>query len=144
MAKRWITALCACMWIPWVLAQSPSEPPEVFAHSSVGVQQLTSAQLRSIFMMRQVKWPNGTPIRVYVLPPKSTTHLLFVEQKLQLFPYQLERVWQKLTYSGTGAPPIEVPDLASMVELVQSTPGAIGYGEIKEKPSALQIIQIKP
>lgn len=144
MAKRWLIALCALLMIPWVLAVPPTTQPEVIAHSSVPVKQLTSAQLRSIFMMRQVKWPDGLPIRVYVLPSNAPIHMVFVEQRLQLFPYQLDRVWKKLTYSGTGTPPIEVADLATMVELVQSTPGAIGYAEMKELPSALQIIQIKP
>lgn len=144
MAKRWLTALCACMLIPMLLAQPLHAQPVVIAHAAVPVEQLTSAQLRSIFMMRQVMWPNNVPIRVFVLPNKAPIHLAFVQQKLQLFPYQLERVWQKLTYSGTGTPPIEVTDLATMVELVQVTPGAIGYAELKETPSALRIIEIKP
>lgn len=144
MTKHWLIALIAFLMIPWVLADTPTTQPEVIAHSSVPVKELTSAQLRSIFMMRQVKWPDGLPIRVYVLPSNSPIHMMFVEQKLRLFPYQLDRVWQKLTYSGTGTPPIEVADLATMIELVQSTPGAVGYAQMKEIPSALQIIFIKP
>ncbi len=44
-----------------------------------------------------------------------------------MFPYQLDRAWQKLTFSGIGTPPAEVSSAAEMLKLLQSTPGAIGY-----------------
>jgi hypothetical protein len=124
--------------------QEPPSAPVVIVNASVKVQQLSHAQLRSIYMMRQVLWPDGSAIKVFVLPNRSELHLQFSRQQLQLFPYQLERVWQKLTYSGTGTPPTEVADSAKMRELVASTPGAIGYIETGNDITELQIVQIQP
>ena len=118
--------------------------PIVIANQGVDVQQLSHAQLRSIYMMRQVLWPNGQAIKGFVLPARSDLHLQFTRQKLQLFPYQLDRVWQKLTFSGTGTPPTEVADPATMRALVASTPGAIGYIESTDEITPLQIIAINP
>lgn len=116
----------------------------VIVNKSVKVEQLSHAQLRSIYMMRQVLWPDGTAIKVFVLPARSPLHLQFSREQLQLFPYQLERVWQKLTYSGTGTPPTEVADSAKMRELVARTPGAIGYIETGYEINELHIVQIQP
>jgi hypothetical protein len=124
--------------------QEPPSAPLVIVHSSVNLKQLSHAQLRSIYMMRQVLWPDGTAIKVFVLPNRSELHLQFSRQQLQLFPYQLDRVWQKLTYSGTGTPPTEVADSAKMRELVASTPGAIGYIETGNEITELQIVLIQP
>ncbi|MBN8447281.1 MAG: hypothetical protein J0M22_17595 [Gammaproteobacteria bacterium] len=128
----------------YVQAQESPPAPKVIVNASVKVQQLSHAQLRSIYMMRQVLWPDGSAIKVFVLPNRSELHLQFCRQQLQLFPYQLDRVWQKLTYSGTGTPPTEVADSAKMRELVASTPGAIGYIETGNDISELQIVQIQP
>ncbi len=129
-----------------LFAQAQESPPApmVIINKSVKVQQLSHAQLRSIYMMRQVLWPDGSAIKVFVLPNRSELHLQFSRQQLQLFPYQLDRVWQKLTYSGTGTPPTEVTDSAKMRELVASTPGAIGYIETGNDTTELQIVQIQP
>ncbi len=125
-------------------AQENPPAPKVIVNASVQVHQLSHAQLRSIYMMRQVLWPDGSAIKVFVMPNRSDVHLQFSRQQLQLFPYQLDRVWQKLTYSGTGTPPTEVADSAKMRELVASTPGAIGYVETGNDISELQIVQIQP
>lgn len=144
MIKATIIGLCAVLMSPWNLVQATEPNPMVVTHPSVTVNQLTSAQLRGIYMMRQVIWPDGSPIRVFVLPSDHELHKQFARQKLQLFPYQLERGWQKLTYSGTGTPPTEVIDLTEMKLRLSTTPGAIGYIDSKEYENGLQILQIKP
>ncbi len=52
--------------------------------------------------MRQTQWANGLRITAYVLPRQHSIHLRFTKDKLQMFPYQLDRIWNKLTYSGLG------------------------------------------
>ena len=128
----------------YAAAQQTAPTAMVVVNSTVKVHKLSQAQLRSIYMMRQVVWPDGSAIKVFVLPNQAQLHLQFSRQQLQLFPYQLERVWQKLTFSGTGTPPTEVENSAKMRELVASTPGAIGYIETTDDTSELQIVQIQP
>lgn len=99
----------------------------VVANSSVTTSDLSSNQLRKIFSMRQTTWPDGQPIRVYVLPTKSEAHTNLCKDVLKMFPYQIERLWNKLAYSGLGETPIEVETAAQMRLKIASTPGAIGY-----------------
>lgn len=99
----------------------------VLTHSGVDTTALSQAQLRKIFSMRQTVWPNGTPISVFVLSSQNATHQALCKDVLQMFPYQVERIWNKLAYSGLGEKPTELANEQQMLEVLASTPGAIGY-----------------
>ncbi|WP_286264948.1 hypothetical protein [Thalassotalea atypica] len=98
-------------------------------NTSVKKQEFTKLELRRIFSRKQPLWPNGQPIVVFVLPSKNELHQRFSKEVLKIFPYQLDRIWNKLTYSGIGTGPVVVDNPKQLVEAVSSTPGAIGYGE---------------
>ena len=61
---------------------------------------------------------------------------------MQLFPYQLDRIWHKLTFSGYGVAPIEVSSEVELVEAIKSTKGAIGYVESVLEVKDVNIIKI--
>lgn len=127
-----------------VIAQDQSVV--VVANSSVTSVELTSNQLRKIFSMRQTTWPDGQPIRVYVLPAKSEAHKRLCKDVLKMFPYQIERLWNKLAYSGLGETPIEVETAEQMKQKIASTPGAIGYvlsSADDQSLSAINIIKVE-
>ena len=77
--------------------------------------------------MRQTAWSNGQTITVYVLSNQHQTHQVFSTKVLGMFPYQLDRIWNKLVYSGLGEEPIKVQSEQEMLERVSQKPGAIGY-----------------
>ncbi|MBL0709711.1 MAG: hypothetical protein JJV99_01655 [Colwellia sp.] len=101
----------------------------VIVHLSVDEVTLTTAQLRRIYTMRQTQWLNGQRITVFILPRQNTLHTRFSKENLQMFPYQLDRIWNKLTYSGLGVAPIVINTPKDLIEAVKNTPGAIGYSE---------------
>ena len=110
-------------------AKVNSQPVDVaiIANPSVVSAELNASQLRSIFSMKQNTWPDGQPIKVYVLSSEHLTHQQFCKQVLRMFPYQVERIWNKLTYSGLGDLPIQVVNEQDMLAKVSQQPGAIGY-----------------
>ena len=61
-----------------------------------------------------------------------------------MFPYQLEQTWQKLTYSGIGTPPVEIATAQQMLQLIQTTPGAIGYLPQENEINDAKVIEIQP
>ncbi|MBL4630279.1 MAG: hypothetical protein JKY14_03665 [Paraglaciecola sp.] len=77
--------------------------------------------------MRQTAWSHGQAITVYVLENQHQTHQIFSTKVLGMFPYQLNRIWNKLVYSGLGEEPIKVHSEQEMLERVSQKPGAIGY-----------------
>ena len=116
---------------------------EVIMHPSVSEPILTTSQLRRIYTMRQIQWADGRRITVYVLPRQHLLHLRFSKERLQMFPYQLDRIWNKLTYSGLGVAPITVSTPEDLLEAVRKTPGAIGYVESVQGVEAVNVVKIK-
>lgn len=101
----------------------------VIVNQSVQVHELSLNQLRSIFSLRARKWPDGTPITVFVLRDENEDHRQFLLKTLKMLPHQLRRQWDRFIYSGIGQGPVVVHSQQEMLSEVSSTPGAIGYLE---------------
>lgn len=99
----------------------------VIANVQVETKQLSKTTARSIFAMRVHQWPDGTPIKVFVLQDQNPTHNEFCKSILGMFPYQLRRIWDRQVFSGTGSAPVVVKSEQEMLNAVASTEGAIGY-----------------
>lgn len=122
---------------------STANAVEVIVHSSVSERNITISQLRRIYTMRQTQWSDGHHIVVFVLPKQHALHRRFSKERLQIFPYQLERIWNKLTYSGLGVAPIIINTPEALIDIVMKTPGAIGYTETIVDKGLVNVINIE-
>lgn len=130
MPLRSIIFACFCSLIAATQsAYSETKPISLFANPTVPVDTLTPSQLRLIFAGRTQFWPNGTRIRVFILQPESAIHKQFCANVLNLFPYQLERIWQRITYSGQGNAPTVITSHEALLVALSNAPGAIGYSQ---------------
>lgn len=116
-----------CLLFASFIVQSQAPVVRVIANASVSSQQVNVDQIRRIFSMRQTVWPNNQQITVFVLTNPHNTHQIFSTKVLGMFPYQLDRIWNKLVYSGLGEEPIKVRTEQEMLERISQQPGAIGY-----------------
>lgn len=91
------------------------------------VKHLSRETVREIFFMRLNSWPDGSPIRVFVLPDNNPLHIQFAKEVLGVYPFQLRSAWDRLVYSGTGVAPTTVETTEEMQERIRSTQGSIGY-----------------
>jgi len=107
----------------------PVQAVEIITHTSVNQQTLTTLQLRRIYTMRQLRWIDDKAITVFILPSQHELHKHFSKERLQIFPYQLNRIWHKLTYSGLGVAPVVVNSPEALIQAVIKTPGSIGYAD---------------
>jgi len=80
-----------------------------------------------MFAMKQRSWPDGSSVTVFVLPSDHRTHRDFCKKKLSIFPNQLEAMWYRRVYTGTGSAPVQVSDSQTMLRRISDTPGSIGY-----------------
>ena len=101
--------------------------PVVIVYPHVHEQYLTLNQVRAIFSMRLHAWPDGAPIKVFVLKDRDPIHIAFCKKVLNVFPHQLRWAWDRLVYSGTGQAPFQVDSEEKMRAKVASTPGSVGY-----------------
>ncbi len=123
--KNRLNSLFLC--ISLCLNAQALEASEVIVSTSVIGQLKDFHELRAIFTLRTLYWPNGEKIRVFVLPDNNAVHKEFVKEKLGMFPHQLRRTWNRMTYTGTGQPPVTVDSMAEMLDKVQHMDNAIGY-----------------
>lgn len=119
------------------------EPYEVVTHPGVKEKSLSKSSLRAIFGMRLHAWPDGTAIRVFVMPDDAPLHAAFSKEKLNVFPYQLRSAWDRLVFSGTGQAPDTVSSPEEMLVKVASTPGAIGYLPKSKIDGRVNVLEIK-
>jgi len=114
--------LCCCL-----LLTLPCRAVEVVVHATVADTQLTTAQLRAIFTMRQTRWSDGQSIQVLVLASDHELHQAFTRKFLKMFPYQLDAIWHRQRYSGIGGSPVLLASVDELRTALSQTPGAIGY-----------------
>lgn len=116
------------------LAQAAFSTPKIVLNESVEFTNLDSAYLNQIFAMQIRKWPNGQAIQVFILPSTSSLHRKFVIDRLQIQAHQLDRIWNRMLFTGTGKAPTVVDSEDAMLKMIQTTPGAVGYVS-KEYPA---------
>lgn len=126
-----------------LFASTQSDALEVISHPLNKTNTLSISTLRSIFSMRMTQWPNGTPIRVFVMRDKDPLHSEFSKRVLGVFPHQLRRAWNRQIYSGTGQAPAKVNTEVEMRSMVETTPGAIGYLTEEQNNEQVQTIEIE-
>ncbi len=126
----------------WLLTLNPAWAVEIIAHPNVAIGHLSLNQARSIFAMRQVVWPDGSEIKVFVLADQHDLHIEFCKKLLGLYPYQLRTSWENLVFSGMGQIPIEVASEEEMIARVARTAGAVGYAEKIGGIDALRVLAI--
>jgi len=140
---RGLTAplLAALLCLSTVFARA-AEPPTIISHPSISTQLLSREEILSMFAMHSQHWADGQRVKVFVLSKEHPIHKTFTTEVLGTYPYQLERIWQRLVYSGTGRAPYVCADEEEMRVRVMSTPGAIGYvGAMKE--GDLNVIRVE-
>lgn len=104
-----------------------SQAAELIANPSVSTDSLSVATTRNIFTMHNQHWPDGSPIKVFVLRDENPLHRQFSKTNLQVFPYKLRRIWDRNIYSGTGEAPTTVDTEEEMLKAISTHTGALGY-----------------
>lgn len=105
---------------------------EVIVSPSLADMEMDRSLLRAIFTMRVREWPDGSPVRVFVLPDDNPLSDVFYRERLGMYSYVLRRAWDRMVFTGTGLAPTIVRSEQEMIRRVRATPGAIGYVRKRE------------
>jgi ABC-type phosphate transport system substrate-binding protein len=114
------------------IPQESAPAVDVIVSPSLLSTKLDRSLLRAVFTMRLREWPDGSPIRVFVLPDNSPLSDQFYRERLGMYSYVLRRAWDRMVFTGTGLAPTVVANEREMIERVRATPGAIGYVRKRE------------
>ncbi len=115
----------------------------LIVNERAGVEVLSRNEARLYLTMRVKQWPNGLPVRVFVLPDNDPLHLRVVKSVLGLFPYQLRRAWDRQLFSGTGQAPVTLETESEVIRRVAQTPGGIGYASSPPSHPAVRPLEVR-
>lgn len=99
----------------------------VGAKSAVG--PMTQEQVASVFLGKTGQLPDGSVARPADLPDANPMREAFYSRSAGKSAAQVKAAWSRLTFSGKGTPPKELPSAAEVKAYVAATPGGIGYVE---------------
>jgi hypothetical protein len=137
--KRIFTRTFAALLLMLSVVASPQEGAssvDVIVSPALTSTKFDRSLLRAVFTMRMRQWPDGSPIRVFVLPDHDPLSDQFYRERLGMYSYVLRRAWDRMVFTGTGLAPTVVQTEREMIERVRSTPGAIGYVRKRELSDA--------
>jgi hypothetical protein len=129
-ASKTLRCIAAVLLVSISFAAYPQQSApaaQVIVSPSLSSITLDRSFLRAVFAMRVRQWPDGSPVRVFVLPDDDPLSDQFYRERLGMYSYVLRRAWDRMVFTGTGFAPTVVQSEAEMIERVRSTPGAIGY-----------------
>jgi hypothetical protein len=132
---RRVQQLLASLLLSMLSATAPAEETpvvQVIVSPTLATVPLDRSLLRAVFTMRVRQWPDGSPIRVFVLPDDDPLSDQFYREQLGMYSYVLRNAWDRMVFTGTGFAPTVVRSEKEMNELVRTTPGAIGFVRKRE------------
>lgn len=131
MKKRYAAGLCA---LAATLTAAPVRAEIVVivsAHSALGppVAQVCQAFLGKIKAPTPINFTEKNPLRDE-----------FYAKACKKDPAQVQSIWGKLLFTGTGTPPAEVDSGGAMKKAVAANSNAVGYIDKKDADTSVKII----
>lgn len=129
MTKRWLSTISAVIVLALWTGDSTAggDVIAIIVHKENTVGKLGKGDLRPIFQTTKTQWPNGDKITALNLPEANALRPGVDAAVLGLDPGRVSKYWIDRKIRGGAPPPQKVPTVASMLALVGSKPGAIGY-----------------
>ena len=101
--------------------------PTVVASQSVPSASINHQELVRIFTRKEMFWPSGQKISVFIKPVNSIEHKIFTINILNLSPYKYKNLTESVIYAGSNNPPTEIQTDEQMLSVLERTPNSIGY-----------------
>jgi ABC-type phosphate transport system substrate-binding protein len=137
-----ILAVAAMLPRP-ALAQVGSRPVAIVAHPDAPVDNLTFAQLRSIFMGDQQFWTDRSRITLLVRAPEAAERELVLSRIYRMSEAQFRQYWiAKMFRAEVPAGPKIVYTTDMTRDLVSAIPGAISFMPAADVTRDVKVIRI--
>lgn len=125
------------------LAPAGAEGLKVIVNPSVGLSEISSKDLRAIFLGDTTAVKRGKA--VYPVLNRGQDNLSrFASEYLGKSKTALETYYRSLVFTGRWPMPVSLPGDAEVVEYVGRTPGAISFIRDTSPPGALVTVRVVP
>jgi ABC-type phosphate transport system substrate-binding protein len=115
---------------------------QVIANSSLKVSQISSDDLKAVFLVTKTSLADDSHIQP-VLLKSGDAHESFVKQYTGKTAIALVTYYRSLVFTGKGAMPKTFASDAEVVAYVRKTRGAIGYVSASASTEGVKILEVK-
>ncbi|MFA0310151.1 phosphate ABC transporter substrate-binding protein [Vibrio splendidus] len=95
--------------------------------NNAGVDVLTNADVKKLFMGKSNQLGNGSKAQIVELVDGAAGRIAFHEIATGRSESQLQSAWARLVFTGKAEAPIQVADYSAVIDQVASNANAIGY-----------------
>ena len=108
---------------------------DIVAIGNPNAPALSKEQLADLYVGR------NQSLTLLDLPESSTTRIEYYKKLTGKDPSQVKATWARLTFTGKGTPPKELPDGAAVKKAVAADPKAVGYIDKSEVDGTVKVLQ---
>lgn len=108
-------------------AQAGFAAPVAVIVNSANTQNVSQAEVRSIYVDKTIAWSNGNKIAVYNLPPGEAAAEIFARNVLMMSARDAASAESNRAINNTARNPQQEKRAALVLSIVAKTPHAIGY-----------------
>jgi ABC-type phosphate transport system substrate-binding protein len=113
-----------CLWASAVYAEPDIT---IIANSNNELGSITRKQVADIYMGRITSLPNGSIPLPLDYQGDSVVRTRFYQSITGKNMAQINAYWARLSFTGQANPPRRLADKATILQVVEKNPGALGY-----------------
>lgn len=95
--------------------------------SSIDTAPLNAQQIRNLFSLKKKLLPNNLRAELIRLPLDHHASKLLCQNLYQLYPYQIQRQWDRRIFSGKAIAPKQAITESEVVQMVRTRKNSLGY-----------------
>lgn len=145
MSVRSVLLMCAVLSGAAMAAEDQASiaPVAIVVHKNSGVENLSLAELRNIFLANQQFWPDKTRITLLVRAPKSDERDFVLQTIYQMDESQFRQYWiAKMFRAEVPRGPKIVFSTEMMLDLVIAIPGSISFVGTDEVTDDVRVVMV--
>jgi ABC-type phosphate transport system substrate-binding protein len=104
-----------------------AEELAVIVNVANATSRLDAKAVRARFLKTLSTWGNGDRVRPVDQSDATAKRAAFLGKVLGMSPTELERYWIEKQYASAETPPAKAPDDATVIRIVKTFKGAIGF-----------------
>jgi ABC-type phosphate transport system substrate-binding protein len=95
--------------------------------NAIGVQKLTSKNLKEIFYGEKTFWANKNKITLTLPSSKNQLCSIISKNIYNMSVMGMQKYWLSLTFQGNITPPVFIENDDETIKFIENNPGSIGF-----------------
>lgn len=112
----------------------------IIAHPSIGIESITAKEVKSIFMAKKKKFPNGDTVIPVDQDAGKEIKSEFNKKVLGKKDSQLRSYWGRMIFAGKKKPPKAIGGDNEVKAYVASNPGSLGYIDSSKVDDSVKVL----